>query len=101
MYDFGVVVAKDIEEDAITDRLERRRTVNYPHAIQCTEGFREGYSIVVVRISRQGSVSSAIASADLMRDFNPKFLVSMGIAAGFRQNVDLRSVVIADQVIGY
>lgn len=101
MFDFGIVVAKDIEEDAVLRQLKNRTPVKYEQALKYTQGEWEGYSAVVVRTTRQGSVHSAMAAMDLSRDFNPRYLVLIGIAAGFRKNAKLGSTVIADQVWGY
>lgn len=101
MFDFGIVVAKDIEEDAVLRQLKNKRPVKYEQALKYTQGEWEGYSAVVVRTTRQGSVHSAMAAMDLSRDFNPRYLVLIGIAAGFRKNAKLGSIVIADQVWGY
>jgi nucleoside phosphorylase len=99
--DFGIIVAKEIEEDAVLKRISNPRPVKHEQALKCTQGEWQGYSVVVVRTTRQGSVHSAIAAMDLARDFDPRYFVLIGIAAGFRKNVKLGSVIIADQVVGY
>ncbi len=99
--DFGIVVALQKELDAVKEALHESEELSIPGTLPFLRGTLAGFTVVVRRCSQQGSVCSALAASDLVREFRPQHLVLLGIAAGFPDEVSLGDVVIADPVFGY
>lgn len=103
MVDFGILVALPIEEAAVKRCIKNANSGQLPdsgtHYIQ---GEIKGYSVVLVKSPYVGSVSSALATKELLQNFKPRNVVLLGIAAGFRENdIKLGEVILGDPVIAY
>lgn len=84
--DFGIVTALEDEATAIEEKLNSSVVVEknkqlYRLGYYCT-GSGVIYSVAVCRHVNMGSVPSALVTADLINQFNPKHVVLLGIAAG-------------------
>jgi nucleoside phosphorylase len=102
VFDFGIVVTLPVEEAALENRLEGAEERYLPDSpLPFTHGTLEGFNVVVAVPTAQGSVCSALAASDLLRQFQPRRLVLLGIAAGFPDEVRRGDVVIGDPVVGY
>jgi nucleoside phosphorylase len=100
-FDLGIIVALPAEHEAAMSIGELWEDVHYPGSIDYRKGFVEGYRTVLVRCFQQGSVYSALAASDLLRDFSPRLLVLLGIAAGYPGEVSRGDVVIGTPVCCY
>ncbi len=101
IFDFGIVVALPVEETVLKKRLEGAKELLLPNSLPFTQGTLAGFSVIVAKSTAQGSVCSALAASDLLREFQPQCLVLLGIAAGFPDEVGRGDVVIGDPIIGY
>jgi nucleoside phosphorylase len=99
--DFGVIVALRLEEEAVKTILVEAEKIRWPGSPSYMKGTIEGHTVVLARCSEPGNVSSAIAASDLVRDFDVDYLVLLGIAAGYRGEVDMEDVVFGHPIIGY
>lgn len=101
MIDFGLIVATDLERNAILRKITPQTMGGGAASGLHQLGTIQGYEVALTRCARQGSVSSALAASDLIRDHQPRYLVLLGIAAGFPGEVERGSVVVANHVLGY
>jgi nucleoside phosphorylase len=100
-FDIGIVVALSIEEEAVLASGELWEDVRYPGSPDYKKGIIEGYRTILVRSFLQGSVYSALATRDIIRDFSPRLIVLLGIAAGYPGEVSRGHVVIGSPVCCY
>jgi nucleoside phosphorylase len=108
--DFAIITALEKEAKAVVSRLENRDTKRFEDrnirtyhcgTIPIQEAGRS-YRVVVVLLPSMGEISAANAVTDTIADWNPRFVLMVGIAGGFAQDdLDLGDVVVADQVVGY
>ena len=104
--DFGIVVTLPVEMQAISEQLDSLEEFKM-RRLEYVKGKLGEFSVAVARAAERGSVCSSIAAGDLVREFHPRFLVLLGIAAGFPKanelgnGIELGDVVIADPVCGY
>lgn len=99
--DFGVVVTIPVEYTVIKGRLENAEEILLPNSLPFIQGNLAGFSVIVAKATAQGSVCSALVTSDLLREFQPRYLVLLGIAAGFPDELGRGDVVIGDPIIGY
>jgi nucleoside phosphorylase len=100
-FDVGIVVALPVEERAVLSIMNSVQTMHYPGAVVFHKGCIGQYQVVLTKCFSQGSVYSAIATTDLIREFNPKWIALLGIAAGYPGQVNRGDVVIASQIHCY
>lgn len=100
----GVVVALDIELEAVRRQNEFEPIVNdsrtyYYGKISSSSG---SYDVVIVKSSHMGNTPAAIVTKDLIRDWNPKYIMLLGIAAGYNDNgLKFGDLVISDTIFDY
>ena len=99
--DFGVVVATQLEYDTTLKRFGEKVDRILPYSFPFVEGSINGFSVILAKCAKQGSVNSCLATTDLLREFQPRHIVLLGIAAGYPDEVQRGDVIIADCVIGY
>jgi nucleoside phosphorylase len=75
--------------------------VRYPGSLYYKKGIIEGYRAILVRCFQQGSVYSALATSYLIRDFNPRLILLLGIAAGYPGETSRGDVVVGSPVYCY
>jgi len=99
--DFAVVVTLESELEAILSVMPDRRSVR-PSSLLYHEGTIEGFRVTVAQSTDKGSVCSALVATELIREYDPQFLVLLGIAAGYRdQGLELGNVIVPDSIMGY
>jgi hypothetical protein len=106
--DFGIVTAKPLERDAVVRCLDKCEKVQNEHLdirtyylgdVAVASGL---YKVVVVLTSDAGTVDAVATTGDLIRHWNPRYVIMLGIAGGIpRDGLTLGDVVVADQVIEY
>lgn len=69
LVDLGIVVALSLEHEAALGIMESKEEVHYPGPLDYTRGVIEGYRSVLIQAFEPGSVYSALATSDLIRDF--------------------------------
>jgi adenosylhomocysteine nucleosidase len=100
--DFAVVVTLECELAAIINRMTKPKPLRLSKLLPCYEGTIEGFRIVVAQSVDKGSVCSALAASDLIRKFDPRLIVLLGIAAGYQaEGLELGNVIYADPIVGY
>lgn len=103
---FGIVTALPIELDAVLEHFEfekvKKEFRSYYVGDFCSEVNSNCYSIVAVQSLYAGNTPSAIVTKDLIHDWNPKYIIMIGIAGGYHEDeLNLGDVVIADQIFDY
>lgn len=99
--DFGIITVIDMELESVLKNLSDYQKV--------TEGSRtyylcnistssKNYNIAVVKCPNPGSNASAVITTDIINQFDPTYIVKIGIAAGYKSDVELGDVVISNQV---
>jgi nucleoside phosphorylase len=106
--DFGIVTSKPLERDAVIRCLDKCEKVQNEHLdirtyylgdVAVVSGL---YKVVVVLTSDAGTVDAVATTGDLIRHWNPRYVIMLGIAGGIsRDGLTLGDVVVADQVIEY
>jgi nucleoside phosphorylase len=108
--DFVIITALEKEAKAVVSRLENHIVMKFEDKdirtyhcgtvpIQDTDS---AYRVVVVLLPSMGEIAAANAVTDAIAQWNPRFVLMVGIAGGIPQdNLDLGDVVVAEQIIGY
>jgi 5'-methylthioadenosine/S-adenosylhomocysteine nucleosidase len=102
--DVAIVTALREELDAVLSKASKTRTVSgaQPSArtyhLVTTEG---GTEIVVALSLGMGQLNAAALTTDLLAEFQPRFVILVGIAGGLGDAVKLGDVVVSDQVVDY
>ena len=108
--DFVIITALEKEAQAVVKRLENHTVERFQaqsiRTYHCgtvpIEGTGHAYRVAVVLLPSMGELSAANATTDALAQWNPQFVLMVGIAGGFAQDdLDLGDVVVADQVVGY
>jgi nucleoside phosphorylase len=107
--EFGIVTALPVERDAVLAQLEgvtkiqfeQSDTRTYYHGTIRAAGAAV-YNVVVTMLQRMGNIDAALATADLIRGWQPSHVVMLGIAGGVDpKRQSLGDVVVANQVVYY
>jgi nucleoside phosphorylase len=108
--DFAIITALEKEVKAVVRRLENHEIKRFEDRDIRTYhlgtipiyGQVQPYRVVVVTLPSMGNVSAANAVTDTISQWQPRFVLMVGIAGGIPQDdLDLGDVVIAEQVVGY
>ncbi len=105
--DFGIITILDEELDAILSKLsnhkQRQETSErtfFEAQIKNTVNTLN-QNIVVLQIHRAGNTNSALSTDWLIKKFNPKYLLLVGIAAGDSKSTKLGDLVVASDIFYY
>ncbi len=105
-----VVTPLEEERDAVLEHLAGVKRVSpnnsdvrvyYRGRLWFSSGRRRGYDVVVLCLLEMGRVDAAAAVVSAINRWKPRGVLAVGIAGGFRDQVDLGDVLIADQIIDY
>lgn len=107
--DFAIITALEVERDAILDKLgpyEKIRNENIDnwtyYMINYAVPNNNSYKIIIVMLPDMGNTASGLVSSDLIRKYNPRYIIMFGIAGGIKENkVQKSDVVIANKVVYY
>ncbi len=101
--DFGIITAIKPELNAVKKliNLERVDVGVRTYYIGSVNSDSKSYNIIVVKSPKAGSNDSAAVTADLIRDWDPNFIIKIGIAGGYKRDVKLGDVVISEQIFVY
>ncbi|WP_296392075.1 hypothetical protein [Williamsia sp.] len=106
--DLGIITVISTEARAVAEVLRRQ-----PSFGQVRSGSKRSYTVgelvydqrsvtvASTRCAKRTQAAASIAYSDLVREYNPKVIVLLGIAGSIHAGVDLGDVVIANQVIEY
>lgn len=100
----GVVVALPIELNAVLNQFNHKpiRHGSRTYYVGQIDSNLEHYNIAVIRSSHPGNTPAAIVTRDLIRDLNPKYIILIGIAAGYDDDgLKLGDVVVSDSIFDY
>lgn len=111
--DFVIVTALEEERDAVLSKLPGWRKLPptdddvrvYFHSelpVIYSDGTKFSYSIVVVSLPGMGRVEGVNTTKDAINRWKPRYVLLVGIAAGFEENdASLGDVLVSDQVVDY
>jgi len=107
--DFAIVTALTVERDAVLKRVKSLVRVEHPddpYAYFRGEmeiaGDPEPYQVVVTMLLEPGNVSSGVETGELLRRWQPRHVLMVGIAGGFTtQGVHRGDVLVANFVHYY
>lgn len=111
--DFLIVTALEEERDAILNKLPNYKqlppseeSVRFYYSADISTRFSNGtvdiYTVAVVMLLNMGRVEAAIATGDAIRQWNPRYVIMVGIAGGISEsNVRLGDILVSDQVVDY
>lgn len=107
--DFAIVVALQKELDALKHyfpeleqvKVSPSSTRSYYRGVVATALGGE-YRVVTTLLPAIGNLEAAHATADLIRDWSPRFVIVNGIAGGLSPgNQDLGDIVVSDSIVYY
>jgi nucleoside phosphorylase len=111
--DFVIVTALEEERDAVLSKLPRIQKLPpteddvrvYFHAelpVVYPDGTEFSYSIVVVCLPGMGRVEAVNTTKDAIARWKPRYVLLVGIAAGFEENAaNLGDVLVSEQIVDY
>lgn len=108
--DFAIITALEIERDAILDKFGTYKIIRdekidnwtyYEINYKIPTG-NESYKIIIVMLPDMGNTTSGLISNDLIKKYNPKYIIMFGIAGGIEENkVHKSDVVVATRIDYY
>ena len=102
--DFGIVVALPIERDAVVGRFSLVKSAQDARTYyvgQIATG-NDGYTIAATMLPHMGNLEAALATSDLIRIWQPRRVLVIGIAGGARPDEQaLGDVAVSEQVYYY
>jgi len=108
--DFAIITALEKEAKAVVRRLENyeikrfedKDIRTYHQGIVPIPGNGKHYRVIVVTLPSMGNVSAANAVTDTIYQWQPRFVLMVGIAGGIPQDdLNLGDVVVAEQAVCY
>ncbi len=94
--DFAIITALQEELDAVLSKLSDYQVISTPSDALPFYRARVGKANVVITCSGAGNIAAARAATTVIERFKPTYLFMIGIAAGFKDKVDLGDVVVAE-----
>jgi nucleoside phosphorylase len=111
--DFVIVTALEEERDAVLDKLPGYQKpgpfsddvrIYFFSSLPVTfpDGSPGTYRVVVMPLLGMGRVQATVATSDAIRQWNPRYVILVGIAGGVAENgVKLGDILISDQIVDY
>lgn len=111
--DFVLVTALPEERDALLDKLPGYTKLppstddirTYFHAelpVVFPGGVASTYQVIVVSLLGMGRIQAAMATADAIRRWHPRYVLLIGIAGGIAaRDISLGDILISDQIVDY
>ena len=104
--DVVIITALDIERNAMLKYLpQSERVVNRGRIYYRTRLFKGGddhLNIVLLSLPHMGNINSSIAVTQAIEVWNPRFIISVGIAGGIKNDdAQLGDLIVAEQVVYY
>lgn len=102
--DFGIITALRVELESVLEQLNsyNKKTKGartyFIGKVDCNSKI---YNIVVSKSPNAGSNDSAALTSDLIHEFDPDYIVKIGIAGGHKGEVELGDVVCSNQIFVY
>jgi 5'-methylthioadenosine/S-adenosylhomocysteine nucleosidase len=102
--DFGVITALSEELNAVKNLMDTVKEYNLGSHIYhfgIINSCSRNYNIVLVMTLNPGSNDSATTTTSLIHHWNPKYIIKIGIAGGYKDDVKLGDVVVSNQIFNY
>ena len=103
--DFGIITALDTELYAvksILDTYEQKKVGATTYYLGEINSNNRSFKIALAKTFKMGNVSAALTTQELIHNFDPNYIIMIGIAGGIkRDKLELGDVVVADLVIDY
>jgi len=100
--DFAVIATLDEEYNAVKEvfqlqekDLKSEKNFTYYHKKI------EEFGIAFFKLTQRGNMNSASQTTEIINNFNPKYIILVGIAGGVKKNINLGDVAISDNVEYY
>ncbi len=92
----GLIVAMQKELQLFADKLENCKKTNVNH-LEFYCGKLENHQIYLIQ-SGIGKVCAAIACVEMIKNFNPDYIINLGVAGGIGKNIGVMDVVVAKNI---
>lgn len=93
----GILVAMASEHDRLASLLEAKAEIK-KGAFSYLIG-RIGENDIILRQCGIGKVNAAVGAAEMIRTFEPKCIISTGVAGGIDESLDVMDVVVSRQIV--
>ncbi len=94
--DFGIIAAMEEEAQAFKQQMQNTKTHKIYH-LEFITGIFFGKKVTLLQ-SGIGKVNAAIATAILIDEFSPQFIINTGSAGGFAEDLSIGDVIISSSV---
>lgn len=113
MVDFVLVTALEEERDAVLEQLPgfqklppSKEDIRTYFRAELPVTFPDGqsgvYRVIVMPLLGMGRVQAAMATADAIRRWHPRYLILVGIAGGIAERgIGIGDILISDQIVDY
>jgi nucleoside phosphorylase len=100
--DFAVIATLDEEYNAVKEvfqlqEKDLKSEKNFTYYYKKIEEF----GIAFFKLTQRGNMNSASQTTEIINNFNPKYIILVGIAGGVKKNINLGDVAISDNVEYY
>jgi nucleoside phosphorylase len=108
--DIGILTVISAELDAafhalqiarLRDRKKNSDGTNYWNKIIYSNINNRDFNIVLTCIGSAGNYDAAAATTALIKEFHPRFVILVGIAAGVREKIKIGEVVLSERIVAY
>lgn len=105
--DIVIITALNKEKDAILNYVETSEEIKiksriYYKATISSKDKGSNWNVVILCLSQMGNVEASIATTQAIDEWNPRYIMLVGIAAGIKgDNQFLGDIVVAEQIVGY
>lgn len=93
----GILTAMQSEHDLLAQLLEDRAEIK-AGMFKYTLG-RIGNHDIVLRQCGIGKVNAALGAAELIKNFEPRCIISSGVAGGIDKNLNVMDVVVSERIV--
>lgn len=93
----GIIVAMQSEFDLLNQILEQKKEENINH-LSFAEGKIYGKDIVLMKCGI-GKVCSAVGTIEMIKNFNPDYIINSGIAGGIDETSQVMDMVAGEKIV--
>jgi nucleoside phosphorylase len=106
--DVLIITALSVERDAVLQHLSGPEKIQfdgepgtYHKSSLSASASDTPYSVVVTMLNQMGNVAASAHAAQAIRQFNPNYVLMVGIAGGIKGKVGFGDIVVSEQICYY
>jgi len=94
----GIIVAEPKELEAVEEKMKEQKKQQI-YELNFIEGKISEQKCVVVKSSGVGKVNAARTAQILINNYNPDYIINIGVAGSLKNNLNIGDIVIGEKVV--